>query len=289
MLEPSSTIEQALNWARTRFTENQISDDGIYDSAAIDSKALLCGCLGCEQVYLHTWPDKHLTIKQLDTFQDMVEKRVLGHPVAYIIGFRDFWSLRLAVSEATLIPRPETELLVELALDLSLPNTSRVLDLGTGTGAIALALASENKQWSVVGLDKNLDAVKLATQNATNNQLSDVEFIQSDWFSSIEKQQFELIISNPPYIEINDHHLTQGDVRFEPVTALTSGKDGLDDIRFIISNSVSFLTSGGWLLLEHGNQQGEAIIDLFRANGFTQIRTECDLNNQPRVTMAQLI
>ncbi|MEP0356444.1 peptide chain release factor N(5)-glutamine methyltransferase [Paraglaciecola sp.] len=289
LLEPNSTIEQALKWAHDRFAKNQISDDGIYDSAAIDSKALLCGCLHCEQVYLHTWPDKQLTKKQLDTFESMVEKRILGHPVAYIIGYRDFWSLRLAVSEATLIPRPETELLVELALGLSLHSSSRVLDLGTGTGAIALSLATENKHWSIIGLDKNSEAVSLARQNAKNNQLSDIEFIQSDWFSSIEEQRFDLIISNPPYIEINNHHLTQGDVRFEPSTALTSGEDGLDDIRYIIGNSEGFLMSGGWLLIEHGNRQGEVIAELFKANGFSQIRTECDLNNHPRVTMGQLI
>ncbi|MEP0176101.1 MAG: peptide chain release factor N(5)-glutamine methyltransferase [Paraglaciecola sp.] len=288
MLEPNSTVEQALKWARCKLTEHQISDDGSYDSAAIDSKVLLCGCLDCEQIYLHTWPEKQLTMEQINTFHHMLEKRILGYPVAYIVGFRHFWSLRLAVSEATLIPRPETELLVELALDLAFHDSIRVLDLGTGTGAIALALASENKQWSVIGIDKNYEAVKLATLNATNNQLPDVEFIQSDWFSSVEKQKFDLIVSNPPYIEINDHHLTQGDVRFEPSSALISGNDGLDDIRFIIANSVNYLNHKGWLLLEHGNEQAEIIANLLTLNGFLNVRTECDLNGQPRVSMGQL-
>ncbi|MFT2090643.1 peptide chain release factor N(5)-glutamine methyltransferase [Paraglaciecola sp. 2405UD69-4] len=290
MLEAGVTIEKALAWARTILTENQISDDGVHDSAAIDSKVLLCAALGCEQVYLHTWPDKVPNKTQIQTFQQMIEKRILGYPVAYIIGFKDFWSLRLAVSEATLIPRPETELLVELALNLALPNTSQVLDLGTGTGAIALALASEQSKWSVTGLDKSHDAVNLAKKNGKDNGLPEVEFIQSNWFSSLSSEKkFELIVTNPPYIETDDYHLKMGDVRFEPASALTSGEDGLDDIRFIIHESVNFLVKGGWLLIEHGNRQGDRIADLLVSKGFSNVKIEYDLNEHARVTMGQFI
>jgi release factor glutamine methyltransferase len=283
--DSSLTIKQALAWARQELVENGVSDDGQFDSSAIDSKVLLSACLDCELVYLHIWPEKYLNHSQLEHLQTLVAKRILGHPVAYLIGYKDFWSLHLQVSPATLIPRPETERLVEIALDLPMHESAKVLDLGTGTGAIALALASEKPNWSITGLDKNLEAVKLAKENATSNQLEQVVFIQSDWFSGVGKQQFNLIVTNPPYVEQDNELLKKGDVRFEPSIALTSGVDGLDDIRLIVAAGKKHLLNNAWLVIEHGYQQGELVSHIFRSHGYSQIHTEQDLNDLPRITL----
>lgn len=280
------TIAQALSWAKSQLIAHNISDDGVHDSAAIDSKVLLANCLQRERVYLHTWPEKYLDEPQMKTFQQYISQRLLGHPVAHIIGYRDFWSLRLNVSPATLIPRPETELLIEMVLDLNLTEHCNVLDLGTGTGAIALALASENPTWSITGVDKSTHAVTLAEDNAMINKLERVNFIQSDWFSAVEHRQFDLIVTNPPYIEDNNHYLQQGDVRFEPKSALTSGLDGLDDIRQIISQSQTYLIHNGWLVIEHGFEQSLSVKNILRDHGFSHIRSELDLNGLPRITLA---
>jgi release factor glutamine methyltransferase len=279
------TIAQALSWAQEQLSAHSVSDDGLYDSAAVDSKVLLADCLQRELVYLHTWPERLLDAPQLKKFQAYISQRSLGHPVAHIIGYRDFWSLRLKVSPATLIPRPETELLVEIALNLDLPKHSRVLDLGTGTGAIALALAIENQNWLITGLDKSVEAVALAKDNANLNNLYSVNFLQSDWFSAVEYHQFDLIVTNPPYIEDNNHYLQLGDVRFEPRSALTSGIDGLNDIRLIVSQSKDYLARKGWLVIEHGYEQSEQVSDVLKSQGFNQIRSESDLNGMPRVTL----
>ncbi|WP_153811033.1 peptide chain release factor N(5)-glutamine methyltransferase [Paraglaciecola arctica] len=279
------TIEQALSWAKELLSAHNVSDDGLHDSAAIDSKVLLAASIQRELVYLHTWPEKRLDELQMKVFKEYITQRSLGHPVAHIIGYRDFWSLRLKVSAATLIPRPETELLVEIALTLNLAENSVVLDLGTGTGAIALALASENPNWLVTGLDKSVQAVDLAKDNGIMHKLERVNFIQSDWFSAVEHKQFDLIVTNPPYIEDNNHYLQQGDVRFEPSSALTSGVDGLDDIRLIVSQSKQYLADNAWLVIEHGYQQSDQIMDVLRASGFKKIRSELDLNGLPRVTL----
>lgn len=279
------TIEQALSWAKELLSAHSVSDDGLYNSAAIDSKVLLAACLQRELVYLHTWPEKLLDDLQIKEFKEYIAQRSLGHPVAHIIGYRDFWTLRLKVSPATLIPRPETERLVEIALTLNLAENAKVLDLGTGTGAIALALASENPNWLITGLDKSAQAVELAKDNGIMHKLERVNFIQSDWFSAVEYQQFNLIVTNPPYIEDNNQYLTQGDVRFEPSSALTSGLDGLDDIRLIVSQSKQYLADNAWLVIEHGYQQSDQVMDVLRASGFKKIRSEFDLNGLPRVSL----
>jgi release factor glutamine methyltransferase len=282
------TIAQALSWAREQLSSHNVSDDGLHDCAAIDSKVLLAASLQREVVYLHTWPEKRLDKLQTETFKRYMSQRILGHPVAYIIGYRDFWTLRLNVSAATLIPRPETELIVEISLSLDLDECAKVLDLGTGSGAIALALASEKPDWLITGLDKIAEAVILAKNNATIHKLERVNFIQSDWFSAVEHHQFNLIVTNPPYIEDNNHYLLQGDVRFEPSSALTSGSDGLDDIRLIVSQSKHYLAADGWLIIEHGYQQGDSIRDILTAHGFIQIRNEYDLNGFPRVSLGKI-
>ncbi|MGO4893604.1 peptide chain release factor N(5)-glutamine methyltransferase [Flavobacterium sp. W21_SRS_FM6] len=278
-----TSIAAQLKWAASLI----LSAEAANDTALLDAKILLCHCLQRDTSYLHTWPEKTLEPEQVIQFTELIQQRCQGHPIAYLIGYRDFWTLRLRVSEATLIPRPETELLVESALELGLPDKAKVLDLGTGTGAIALALASEKSHWQVIGIDKSHDAVKLAKQNATENQLDSVRFMQSDWFSKLDKQRFDLIVTNPPYVEDNSPYLQQGDVRFEPLSALISGADGLDDIRFIVGQAKGFLAGAGWLVIEHGFEQDEKIRNIFESNAYVEIRSVSDFNGLPRVTMGK--
>jgi len=215
----------------------------------------------------------------------LLARRVAGEPVAYLLGHRGFWTLDLAVSPATLIPRPETELLVELALArLPADTPLAVADLGTGSGAIALALASERPQVDVTATDLSAAALDMARGNAARNGLARVRFVQGAWFAPLQGMRFDLIASNPPYIASNDPHLQQGDLRHEPATALASGIDGLDDLRLIVADAGAHLLPGGWLLIEHGWDQGAAIRALFEHAGFEQVYTERDLEQRDRVT-----
>ena len=250
---------------------------------------LLCHLLEVDRAWLRTWPDATVEPEQLQRFEALLQARLQGSPIAYLTGSRGFWSLDLNVSPDTLIPRPETELIVEIALTLALPMRSSVLDLGTGTGAIALALASERQDWQLTAIDSQSGAVALAKQNCQRQGLSNVQIFQSDWFSGIasDSTDFDLIVSNPPYIERDDPHLEQGDVRFEPSSALVSGADGLDDLRKIVSQSPDYLADGGWLLVEHGCEQGNAVRELFISAGFSEVVTQRDYNNLDRVTLGR--
>ena len=201
-------------------------------TAQLDAELLLAFVLEKPRSYLYTWPDKTVTEAQVAAFMTLLERRQRGEPVAYLLGRQGFWTLDLQVAKHTLIPRADTELLVESALQLAdASSTLKVLDLGTGTGALALALASERPLWAVTGVDRIESAVALAQNNQRQLQLANVEFLSSHWFSALTAQRYDLIVSNPPYIADNDPHLQQGDVRFEPLSALVSGPDGLDDIR----------------------------------------------------------
>lgn len=276
-----------MSWVKIQLRQQGVSDDGVSDSANADSKALLGACLQQDLVYLMMWPEKGLQPAERERLMAWVTRRLKGEPIAYIIGYRDFWSLRLKVSPATLIPRADTETLVELALALDVRADAHVADLGTGTGAIALALGTERPSWSVLGCDLSFEAVALATENAQTNHITNVEFIQSNWFAELGNQVFDMIVSNPPYVESTSQYLTQGDVRFEPSSALTSGEDGLDDIRLIIQQAKTHLRASGWLVFEHGFEQGQAIRVLFAQAGFQHIATHTDLNGQDRVTCGQ--
>jgi release factor glutamine methyltransferase len=270
------TIEEALIWAKEQLRGGE--------SVAIDSKVLLGECLQCTSTYLFTWPEKPLLASQWAQFQRFILQRQQGHPVAYIIGHRSFWTLDLTVNPSTLIPRPETELLVETALEL-LPNAPiRCCDLGTGTGAIAIALGSERPQWQLLGVDRVAEAIDLAQSNALQNQVTNVEWLCSHWFDNIPHQGFDLIVSNPPYVEANSPYLCAGDVRFEPASALTAGEDGLDDIKTIIARAPDYLVKGGILLFEHGFNQALRIQELLTARGFVGCKSYEDLNGVPRVT-----
>ncbi len=244
--------------------------------------------MDCQQSYLYTWPEKPISDAQFSALVELVEKRQVGYPVAYLTGKRGFWDLDLNCNPSTLIPRPETEALVETALTLPLPANARVCDLGTGTGAIALALASERPDWSVTGVDRIPEAIELAKSNAALNGLTGINWLESHWFSSINADQvFDMIVTNPPYVETTSPYLMQGDVRFEPHSALTSGEDGLDDIRHITEHAPAYLSEGGWLLIEHGFTQHDAIIALLRQRGFSKCRGVKDLNGLNRLTLGQ--
>ena len=258
------------------------------DSALLDTELLLSHALDVSRTYLKTWPDRQPDTNQVTAFSALFQRRLRGEPIAYILGHQGFWSLDLKVSEHTLIPRPETELLVETALELQLPPHSSVLDLGTGTGAIALALACERNDWNITAVDFQPQAVALAEENRAAHKLDNVQIVQSNWFAALPAVKFDLIVSNPPYIENNDPHLSQGDVRFEPASALVSGAEGLDDLILLISQSVVFLKPNGWLLVEHGYDQGPGVRALFTEAGFSAIETRNDYNQMDRITFGQL-
>lgn len=261
----------------------------VSDTAALDVELILCHCVQKNRTYLKTWPERELDSAQLKQFETLLKRRQQGEPVAYLIGSRGFWTLDLAVNPSTLIPRPETELLVEQALAcLPYNKEAHVLDLGTGTGAIALAIASENSHWQVLGCDVQEEAVVLAEQNRESHKIKNATFLQSHWFTSIPQQPFDLIVSNPPYIDPEDEHLSQGDVRFEPRSALVAANKGLADIEKIISTSNTYLKPDGWLMFEHGYDQGEAVRELIQQAGFSSISTIKDLGGMDRVTQGQL-
>lgn len=259
----------------------------VSDEPIQEARLMLCRVLECSNSYLYTYPDKLLTPAQLAQLAVLLKRRMQGEPLAYIFGSWHFFGLELAVAPCTLIPRPDTEILVEQALSLALPAGSQVLDLGTGTGAIALALAKHRPDWQVSAVDLNLDAVALAKHNAAKLHLTNVTVQQSSWFSSLAAQQFSLIVSNPPYIEPADPHLQA--LAFEPLSALVAADNGMADLKHIITAAPAFLLPGGWLWLEHGYDQAEAVQALLTANGYSQIQSKKDYGQQWRISGGQFI
>lgn len=256
-------------------------------SPRLDAELLLAHALGQSRSYLRTWPEREPDAAQCAAFAALLERRRAGEPVAYLLGRQGFWSLDLEVAPHTLIPRPDTELLVETALALGPGGPARVLDLGTGTGAIALAVACERPAWQVLGVDRVSEAVQLAERNRARLGLGNARFVESVWFSTLGGEHFALIVGNPPYIAAADRHLSEGDVRFEPASALVAGEDGLDDIRRIVAEAPEHLEAGGWLLLEHGYDQAEAVRALFAARGFAAVESRRDLGGHQRITLGQ--
>jgi release factor glutamine methyltransferase len=259
------------------------------DSAKLDAQLLLAFVLTTNVTYLLTWPEKQLTAEQFRLFQQLLIRRVNGEPIAYIVGEQEFWSLTFKVSPVTLIPRPDTELLVEQVLTLFADSTQAIkcLDLGTGTGAIALALASEQPHWQIDAIDFSDQAVALARSNAENLLLTQVNIYQSHWFVQINNdKKFNVIVANPPYIDEQDPHLLQGDVRFEPKSALVASLQGLSDIKHIAEHARQHLENKGYLLLEHGFQQGYAVQQILTNLGYQSVVTVKDLAENERVTIA---
>ena len=276
------TIEAALKAAA-----EQLIESGS-DSPSLDANVLLCHVLDKPRSYLLTWPDKSLDIQQQNQFDALIERRNAGEPVAYIIGEREFWSLPLKVSPSTLIPRPDTERLVELALDKAQLIDGDILDLGTGTGAIALALASELPLRKVFGIDLREEAWQLASDNAERLGIANASFWNGSWFTPVPSgTKFALVVSNPPYIEENDPHLMLGDVRFEPKSALVAQDNGLADIKTISENARDYLLNEGWLLFEHGYDQGAAVREILQGFGYSNVETQKDYAGNDRVTLGQ--
>jgi len=255
------------------------------NEARLEVQILLQKTLGVARAYLMAHPEQPLSEIQQASYEAMLQRRLQGEPIAYILGEREFFWLSFKVTPDTLIPRPETELLVELALGrIPVDGHFRVLDLGTGSGAIAIAIAKNRPLAEVLAVDVSEAALEVARENARRLGVANLSFLRSEWFAQLGGQRYDLIVSNPPYVAAGDVHLTQGDVRFEPVSALGSGRDGLDDIRQIILQARGFLEPGAGLLLEHGYDQAAQVRDLLRANGFVDVVSEKDMAGIDRVT-----
>lgn len=254
-------------------------------SPRLDVEILLSHAIQKSRSFLYAWDNYELKETELEMFEKLFKERLQGKPIAYLIGKREFWSMPFLVNEHTLIPRPETELLVEIALN-HLPKNATVVDMGTGTGCIALAIKKERPDCRVLGVDKSLNSLNISKQNSQYLNL-EVEWIESYWFSNI-KIKAEMIVSNPPYVAAHDPHLMQGDVRFEPRSALISGEDGLMDIKYLIDNTKFYLKKQGWLFLEHGFDQGNIIKSLLKTACYTNINTYQDSNGQDRVSGGQI-
>ena len=256
----------------------------VSDSPLLDAQLLLAHSLQKEISYLLAWQEVVPDLPQQTLFQGYLVQREQGIPVAYLLGYKEFWSLPFAVTPDVLIPRPETELLVEQVLEYCQTlEQARILELGTGSGAIAIALAKEIPNASITASDISSAALDIARKNAQTLNQQRIEFVLSDWFTAIPLNTFDIIVSNPPYIEAADEHL-KGAIRHEPMTALVSGADGLDAIRVIISEAKAYLQNGGALMLEHGYKQGKQIRKLFAASGYKQARTIRDYAGNERVT-----
>lgn len=267
-------IRQAQQWAQQQGLE------------ALDADLLLAFALGKSRTWLFTWPERELSDDQQKQFGDLIRRRLDGEPVAHILGTREFWSLPLKVNASTLIPRPDTETLVETILNRFDQPSLTVADMGTGTGAIALALASERPGWSISAFDVQPEAVALAQENAHQLGLP-VTVGLSHWCDALADRSLDLLVSNPPYIAADDEHLQQGDVRFEPLSALVAAEDGLADIRILIEQGRRVLAPGGWLFLEHGWTQGKAVRECFESQGYGSVATVQDMGSQDRITFGQ--
>ena len=277
-----TNIQQALQQASQQLV-------GSSDSPRLDAELLLAHCLQRKRSYLYTWPEHCLTEPVKQAFVELIRQRQQGQPIAYLSGYREFWGRDFQVSPATLIPRPDTERLIDIALSkIPLRQAYRVLDLGTGSGAIAITLAKERPQANIIAVDCSGSALEIAQANVLNHQANNVQLYRSNWFSALRAQDaFQIIVSNPPYVSTTDPHLQQGDVRHEPQSALVAGEDGLDHIRHLINRAPDHLETDGWLLLEHGYDQRKKIACLLQQAGYRQIQCQQDMAGHDRVSLGQ--
>ena len=279
VLPPAQTLDAALAAAARTLTT-------ATDTPRLDAELLLAFALDCERTTLLTHGEQRLDKDLQRRFEDLIVQRRRGVPVAHLLGRREFWSLMLRVTPDTLIPRPETELLIELALDRTAPNAVQpIADLGTGSGNIALALALERPCCVITATDCSAAALAVARDNARQLAATNIDFFHGDWFAPLGNKRYALIVSNPPYIAVDDPHLCAGDVRHEPELALAAGPDGLEALRHLIQHAPEHLLPGGWLLLEHGHAQGAAMRELFKKQGYDRIETRRDLAGHERVTL----
>jgi len=280
------TLTEALAWA-THGQKNSLSDSSLLVEQR-DAEAALLHVLGKSTAFLRTWPDFALSDEQVTDYQKAISRLDAGEPLAYVLGEQAFWTLTLQVTPDTLIPRPDTERLVEAALTRMSAAEGRVLDLGTGSGAIALSLAAERPAWQVLASDFSAAALAVARSNASKNSLSNCEFRHGSWFDVVgEGEKFNLIVSNPPYIDPDDTHLAA--LTHEPITALTAPQHGLADLVQIVAGAGRHLLDAGWLLVEHGYDQGQAVRELFTQAGFVQVETLRDYGGNERVTLGQWV
>lgn len=281
----ADTIKDQIEWAVSQLKEKSLVFQS--DTPQRDAEILLAYVLGVSLTHLKTWPEKKPDIEQTEKFLSLVRKRQTGQPIAYLMGEWEFWSLPVKVSSDTLIPRPETECLVELALEKICEKKAEVADLGTGCGAIALALASENPEWLIWASDISRGALEVAKANASHLELKNINFYSSDWFSNFPDKRFDLIVSNPPYIDEEDEELESSVIQWEPQQALIAAENGLSDLKKIIVQAKGFLKAGAWLILEHGYQQGEAVVRLLEENAYGNTSTVKDLEGRDRVSCGQ--
>ncbi len=282
----SLSYQQWLQQAAVALEALAATDSALTD-VRLEARRLLADVLDISPTALMTRLPEPLPIAAQQQLAQALTRRLNGEPLAYITGRWWFWDLELEVAPCTLIPRPDTELLVEQALALSLPKQAKVLDLGTGTGAIALALANSRPDWQVTAVDFHADAVALASRNRDRLGLHNCRVLQSDWYQALQGAQFDLIVSNPPYIDAADPHLQQGDVRFEPASALVAPEQGLADIARICAGAMQHLQPQGWLWLEHGYQQAEAVQQLLRQFGLHEVSSKRDYGGQWRISGGQ--
>ena len=276
-------IQQALQQASQNLADSS-------PTARLDAQVLLTHILQCNTAHLLAWPEKKLNEEQITCYQQLIQQRQQGLPVAHLTGLREFWSLNFSVNDSTLIPRPETETLIEFILDkFSNREKIKLLDMGTGTGAIAITIASEKPGWKIFASELSADALKLARDNSNTHQTNNISFVQSNWFNNIKHNDFDIIVSNPPYIANDDPHLLVGDVRFEPQSALSAGATGMDDIEHLCRHAKNHLKKNAWLIIEHGYNQKQLVSDCFAKNGFTQIEQKQDLSGHIRMTAGKKV
>ena len=258
------------------------------DAARLEAEILLAACLDRPRSHLFAWPERQVEPWQQERFATLISRRASGEPIAYLLGRREFWSLPLTVTPETLIPRPETETLVTLALE-KIPQDSalRIADLGTGTGAIALAIARERPRSEVIATDISPAALSVAKGNATRLGLDNVWFVCGSWCRALTANAFDFVLSNPPYVAETDPHLREGDLRFEPRTALAAGPAGMDDLQRIVPCAHARLHRDGWLIVEHGYDQGDKVMQLMKTQGFREISDHADAAGLSRVSMGR--
>lgn len=272
-----ATIAELLEWAKQALAKHEV--------AQLEAQVLLAYILGCDRAYLYAWPEKEVSTDNIKRFEEIIQRRQQHEPIAYLVGDKEFWSLKFKVSKDTLIPRADTELLVQTVLD-HLPQTAQsIVDVGTGCGIIACTLAHLRPKWQVYGVDISDSALEIAKWNAQNLQISNVTFIESNWLQNLEGKRFDAIIGNPPYIREGDVHLIHGDLLYEPKIALTPGPTGLEAFQIILSQCPSHLKPNGLVAFEHGFDQADKVSTLLESAGFQHIKTFQDFSGNQRVTI----